>query len=225
MNEQGQHNVRIIDINQANIDHHHIYLSQHIDLFPADTIGGSSKSTLAKRTLRLHLHGVGSIETDIDGSKKFFRARGPIREFMKRNTLRAGDKVQLLKHGAYEYELRPERHIRQQDQAACISPEAEPSPPRIAALPEHGKIQCRRCFPDKAIAHTDGLWRITNDPGAWGSRNPRYLVLGFSKGFTQADAYANGPFDAVPLPNFALDSKRYWCALDCLLKQQTSIHS
>jgi hypothetical protein len=40
-------------------------------------------------------------------------------------------------------------------------------------------------------------WKIKNDPGAWGARNPRFIVLGFSKGATQADIYADGPFDDV----------------------------
>jgi hypothetical protein len=38
---------------------------------------------------------------------------------------------------------------------------------------------------------------MRRDPGAWGSARPKYLVLGFSKGATQADIYANGDFDDV----------------------------
>ena len=38
---------------------------------------------------------------------------------------------------------------------------------------------------------------MRKDPGSWGSSNPTYLVLGFSKGATQADIYANGSFDDV----------------------------
>ena len=38
---------------------------------------------------------------------------------------------------------------------------------------------------------------MRRDPGAWGSIRPKYLVLGFSKGATQADIYANGDFDDV----------------------------
>lgn len=43
-----------------------------------------------------------------------------------------------------------------------------------------------------------GLRQAVNDPGAWGSDRPAVLVLGFSKGFTQADAYRNGAFKAIP---------------------------
>ncbi|TXN17217.1 hypothetical protein FV219_00895 [Methylobacterium sp. WL122] len=43
-----------------------------------------------------------------------------------------------------------------------------------------------------------GPWRAVNDPGAWGSAAPEVLVLGFSKGFTQATAARSGPFEAIP---------------------------
>lgn len=68
----------------------------------------------------------------------------------------------------------------------------------LASLPSHGPIACRRCFEtDKPVAER-GAWRIVNDPGAWGSANPTVLVLGFSKGFTQADATRSGRFEDVP---------------------------
>ncbi|MBL0404436.1 hypothetical protein JKG68_10695 [Microvirga aerilata] len=40
-----------------------------------------------------------------------------------------------------------------------------------------------------------------NDPGAWGSATPRVLILGFSKGFTQAGAYRTSRFEDVPFKN------------------------
>ena len=65
-------------------------------------------------------------------------------------------------------------------------------------LPEHGKIDCRRCYSGEAKeAAPHPLWRMRNDPGAWGGREPEWLVLGFSKGSTQADYYANGSFNDV----------------------------
>lgn len=68
-------------------------------------------------------------------------------------------------------------------------------------LPPHGPIACRACWTDPASrVHTtsDRKFRIVNDPGAWGSTRPEILVLGISKGFTQADAYEKVNFDAVP---------------------------
>lgn len=67
-----------------------------------------------------------------------------------------------------------------------------------ARLPAHGPITCRRCYTNTASVAEAGPWRAVNDPGAWGSATPEVLVLGFSKGFTQANAFAGGDFDAVP---------------------------
>ena len=38
---------------------------------------------------------------------------------------------------------------------------------------------------------------MRNDPGAWGSSEPEIIVLGFSKGATQADIYQNGKFEDI----------------------------
>lgn len=67
------------------------------------------------------------------------------------------------------------------------------------AFPSHGPITCRRCFDGNAAdSQNYGKWKVINDPGAWGSNDPEIVVLGFSKGFTQADAYRTRPFDDVP---------------------------
>jgi len=66
-----------------------------------------------------------------------------------------------------------------------------------SALPMHGRLNCSRCFKHGESFQQIGQWRMRRDPGAWGSARPKYLVLGFSKGATQADIYANGDFDAV----------------------------
>ncbi|MCK0107647.1 hypothetical protein [Marinobacter sp. S0848L] len=66
-------------------------------------------------------------------------------------------------------------------------------------LPEHGKINCRACFSDaegsQRKPHQD--WWMINDPGAWGSSTPDYLVLGFSKGATQSGIYNTGRFEDI----------------------------
>lgn len=70
-----------------------------------------------------------------------------------------------------------------------------------APFPAHGPIACRRCFtvPDQVI--DVGPWKAVNDPGAWGSADPEVLVLGFSKGFTQARAARAGRFEDIPFKN------------------------
>ncbi len=81
---------RIIRLTQANLEHSHIYLASHLDLFPTDAIGGGSKAQRARRSLTVSLQGVGKIETDIDGKKKFFRERGKIGEFLRRHRMKCG---------------------------------------------------------------------------------------------------------------------------------------
>lgn len=59
----------------------------------------------------------------------------------------------------------------------------------MSLLPQHGRIACSRCFPGGArwgesVLERDG-WRLENNPIAIGARDPRVLVLGFSKGENQ----------------------------------------
>ncbi len=66
-------------------------------------------------------------------------------------------------------------------------------------LPTHGKISCRKCFVNSSddVVAPNPSWRMVNDPGAWGSNAPRILVLGFSKGATQAGIYKRGKFEEI----------------------------
>lgn len=71
-------------------------------------------------------------------------------------------------------------------------------------LPSHGPIHCRKCWggtSENILTTPDGRFRVVNDPGAWGSSDPEVLVLGISKGFTQAREFARGEFDSVPFKN------------------------
>lgn len=70
------------------------------------------------------------------------------------------------------------------------------------ALPSHGRVECAVCHRGQQYAfdvtrtEADG-WRITNNPLAFGSAEPEVLVLGFSKGPTQAGALASTPHDQI----------------------------
>ena len=66
-------------------------------------------------------------------------------------------------------------------------------------FPRHGKIDCNVCFDDGVtLTKPNCNWKMINDPGAWGGgENPEYLVLGFSKGATQANYYDSGAFEKV----------------------------
>jgi hypothetical protein len=67
-----------------------------------------------------------------------------------------------------------------------------------STLPAHGRIGCRKCFTGEGTTQTVGKWQMVNDPAAWGSTAPKVLILGFSKGFTQADAFRSGRFEDIP---------------------------
>ena len=75
----------------------------------------------------------------------------------------------------------------------------------MSCLPSHGKVNCTRCFGDSARVEfdstrsmaDDGKWRITNNPLAWGNDQPEIVVLGFSKGPTQAGALATAAHDQI----------------------------
>lgn len=69
-------------------------------------------------------------------------------------------------------------------------------------LPASGRIACNLCHRGQAFDFdrtrtTEGAWRITNNPLAWGSTEPEVMVLGFSKGPTQAGALSSTPHDQI----------------------------
>jgi hypothetical protein len=73
---------------------------------------------------------------------------------------------------------------------------------RMSCLPSHGQVSCSRCYFDPAprfdeTTRIEGEWRITANPLSWGNTNPEVIVLGFSKGPTQAGALASTPHDQI----------------------------
>jgi hypothetical protein len=69
-------------------------------------------------------------------------------------------------------------------------------------LLHHGRITCSNCFDCKFVefdktVRTDIGWRITANPLGWGNPDCEVVVLGFSKGPTQAGALANTPHDEI----------------------------
>jgi hypothetical protein len=72
----------------------------------------------------------------------------------------------------------------------------------MSYLPSHGRVSCSRCHSDVApqfdvTKRTEDDWRITANPLSWGSIKPEVVVLGFSKGPTQAGALASTPHDEI----------------------------
>lgn len=93
-------------ITDGNIANNHIYLRSFFDRFPADAIGGSNKASAARRELTIDWGGPEPVVTDLDGSKKFFRARGWIGAFYKLNRAAAGDRVVVEQTAPYRYQVR-----------------------------------------------------------------------------------------------------------------------
>jgi hypothetical protein len=71
------------------------------------------------------------------------------------------------------------------------------------SLPAHGRIDCTLCYGHPVFFDsTDrcddkGDWRITANPLAWGNPKAKIVVLGFSKGPTQAGALSSTPHDDI----------------------------
>lgn len=61
----------------------------------------------------------------------------------------------------------------------------------------HGPVQCRLCFSTAEPILSLGDWRLHNNPGYYGSPNPKVLILGFSKGANQNRAAEDGDFDKI----------------------------
>lgn len=72
----------------------------------------------------------------------------------------------------------------------------------MSPLPEHGRVNCTECYDVRQVEfdrtkQKDGSWRITANPLAWGNPRAEIVVLGFSKGPSQAGVLARTPHDEV----------------------------
>ena len=99
-----------VEIAEGNITNSHIYLRLFFDRFPADAIGGSNKAMRAKRDLTIEWGDAEAVQTDLDGQKKFFRARGWIGAFYQLHRAKAGDLVVVEEIAPYRYRVSLRRH-------------------------------------------------------------------------------------------------------------------
>ncbi len=95
-----------VEITQGNIDNNHIYLRSFFDRFPEDAVGGSNRHEKAARELTVDWGCGAPVHTDLDGSKRFFRARGWIRNFFELNHAAPGDRVLVEEIGPYAFRVR-----------------------------------------------------------------------------------------------------------------------
>src|SRR5437899_13089484 len=91
--------IGILTLTQGNINNDHLYLTEILEMFPKDSIGGESEEKQAPVLVEIH-SGVGAVVlTDIAGDKKIFRRRAWVREFFKTHHLGIGDKVAVERTG------------------------------------------------------------------------------------------------------------------------------
>ncbi len=102
-----------VEVTEGNIANSHIYLRAVFDRFPADTIGGSNKATRAKRDLTIDWGGAEPVQTDLDGEKRFFRARGWTGAFYRSHGVKAGDRVVIEEIAPYRYRVSLRRYVSQ----------------------------------------------------------------------------------------------------------------
>lgn len=98
-----------VELTQGNIDNSHIYLRAFFDRFPQDAVGGSNRGERAPREVCVDWGGASPVSTDLDGAKRFFRARGWIGSFFEMNAAQAGDRVLIHETAPYAYSVRLDR--------------------------------------------------------------------------------------------------------------------
>lgn len=95
---------RTLIVTQGNLNNNHLYLTEVMDLFPRDVIGGANRTCAAPRTVRV-LWGGTPVDTDIVGDKHIFRRRGWVVQFFAAQRIAAGDVVLLEQLGPYQYRV------------------------------------------------------------------------------------------------------------------------
>jgi hypothetical protein len=98
----------VISLTAGNLCNNYISLADHLDFFPADSIGAASAKDGTGMPLTLHFAGLpGTVHTDIAAGHKIFRGRGPWRRFFACHGLAAGDSVAVERLSAREYRITP----------------------------------------------------------------------------------------------------------------------
>ncbi len=132
---------RTLTVTQGNLNNHHLYLTEVLDLFPEDVIGGPNREQAAPRTVRV-LWGESTVETDIVRVKQIFRRRKWVRLFFASAGVREGDRILLEQLEPYKYRvsrLSPELL----EYVALIGPDSEKIVP--APAPARHELTCPTC--------------------------------------------------------------------------------
>jgi len=92
----------------GNLRNNHFYLTDFMNDFPADIIGGRNRHEAAAREVTVDWGGPNLVMTDIDHTKRMFRARGWVRQFFAASGAREGDFVVVTSPSPYQVRVRVE---------------------------------------------------------------------------------------------------------------------
>lgn len=128
------HRKRLICVNAANLRESHLYLTGHLDFFPADCFGPSSESNGLGKPLRLDVEGLSDpVMTDIPCEassgkpRRFFRRRSWVREFYQRHKIKPGDVVAIERISNHRYRISPFEATAERDNPSTFSFKNPPS--------------------------------------------------------------------------------------------------
>lgn len=65
----------------------------------------ATKDQAADRKVTILFSPGQTVSSDIDGAKRILRSRGPVKDFLERSGLKAGDQVRLTRTGSYSYHI------------------------------------------------------------------------------------------------------------------------
>ena len=98
---------RIVSLTETGIKNSYLYLTEHMDFFPEDAIGGTN-ATHAGNMLEFYVEGIPEpVYSDIDGKNKFIRTRSWIPKFIRIHSLSAGDRIVIERLGERIYRIHP----------------------------------------------------------------------------------------------------------------------
>ncbi|EMK3363719.1 hypothetical protein V8061_001571 [Vibrio parahaemolyticus] len=96
---------QVIMLTGGNIRNSHMYLTGFMDQLPKSTVGGKNRSLIAPELLTIEFAGVGSVTTDIDGTKRIFRERAIQKQFFEKHSLEEGDQVRITSINDFSYRV------------------------------------------------------------------------------------------------------------------------
>ena len=93
----------LITVSQGNLNNGHFYVP--LDFFPPDAIGGNNKTAEAPLKVTFRFNPGQTVSTDIDGTKRIPRSRGPVKDFLLRSGAQPGDRLCLTRTSDYGYDV------------------------------------------------------------------------------------------------------------------------